>query len=241
MRLIFSMIFLWASSMSMPDAHNHSNTLRALKSSSAYHDPAGKWAETVLNFHIEEPRVGNPTRYSEIFLNIADGTFSLVRNREDHLTTYSMDANNNPLVLLDGNEQFDEEQRARYRLFPDRVKGYRDFYRVLYGLPMSLDYTLIRKIEDMREAEFQGEDMLMIGITWFDPVVKAYWKIYLEKDTFQVRGVELTDKNNPDSGERIIFEDLVEFKGLMIPRMHHWYSISENAYLGSDIIMTSPS
>ncbi len=237
MRLIFSMLFLLTASWIVPDGSTSHSTLRALNLSNAFHDPDSKWKESVLNFHIEEPRSSNPTRYSEIYLNVADGTFSLLRNREDHLTTYSLDANNNPLVLLDGNEQFDEEQRARYRLFPDRVGSYRSFYKIMYGLPMSLDFELIRKVEDMREVTFQGKDAMMIGILWHEPILKPYWKIYLEPGTYRVLGVDLAEKDKPGSGERITFDQLMEYNGLLLPRMRHWYSIRDNAYLGSDIIM----
>jgi len=241
MRLIFSLIFLLSAAWIIPDDPASNKTIRALKQSNSYHDPSEKWGETVLNFHIEEPRTSNPTRYSEIYLNVADGTFSLVRNREDHLTTYSMDANNKPLVLLDGNEQYDEEQRARYYLFPDRVAGYRSFYQVMYGLPMSLDFEQIRKVDDMRETKFMGEDAVMIGITWHEPIIKSYWRVFLEPGTYRVLGVELTEKNNLQQGERIVFDGLVEYKGLLLPRMRHWYSIGNNAYLGSDIIINSAS
>jgi hypothetical protein len=238
MRLIFSMLFLIITSWFIPDRNTTHGTLRALNLSNAFHDPEAKWGKSVLNFHIEEPRTGNPTRYSQIYLNVADGTFSLLRNREDHITTYSLDANNNPLVLLDGNEQFDEEQRARYRLFPDRVGSYREFYRVMYGLPMSLDFELIRKAEDMREVQFQGKDALMIGIQWYEPILKPYWKIYLEPGTYRVLGVDLTEKSKPGSGERVIFDQLMEYNGLLLPRMRHWHSIQDNEYLGSDIIIS---
>jgi hypothetical protein len=211
--------------------------MEALKSSNSFHDPTSKWDETVMNFHIEEPRISNPTRYSEIYLNVADGTFSLVRNRDDHLATYSMDANNNPLVLLDGNEQIDEEHRSRYRLYPDRVSGYREFYRILYGLPMSLDFELIRKIDDMREAMFLDQKAMVIGIQWYEPVIKPYWKLYLDPATYRIIGIELMEKGKPGVGERIVFDGIVDYKGLQIPRMRHWYSMDKNVYLGSDIII----
>ncbi len=172
MRLIFSIFLLASLGWFVPDNAISERTRQTLSSSRSFHDPSGKWQSTLLNFHVEEPRVGNPTRFSEIYLNVADGTFSLVRNREDHLTTYSMDANGRPMVLLDGSEQFDEELRARYRLYPDRVSGYRDFYRVMYGLPMSLDLSRIRNLGDVTTATFQGSRALVFTIEWKKPLLK---------------------------------------------------------------------
>ena len=114
MRLIFLLISLLSLSWVIPESTVSERARSILAKSSTFHDPGTKWKDALLNFHIEEPRIGNPTRYSEIFLNVADGTFSLVRNREDHLATYIMDANGKPMVLLDGNESIDEEIRARY-------------------------------------------------------------------------------------------------------------------------------
>ena len=236
MRLIFALLSLFCLGFIIPEFSHTDKTLQVLSKSNTFHDPASRWNQTLLNFHIEEPRIGNPTRYSEILLNVADGTFSLVRNREDHLTTYSMDANNKPLVLLDGNEQIDEEQRARYRLYPDRVADYRDFYRLMYGLPMSIDYKLIRKLYDIRSVNFLGSPSLMIEIAWEKPIIKPVWKLYLDPDTYHLKGIDLTD-SDAKTGERVVMEGLVDYNGLKIPRMRHWYKLENNDYLGSDIII----
>ncbi|MCA6078725.1 DUF6503 family protein [Fulvivirga sedimenti] len=239
MRFISSIFLLASLGWLVPEAELSERTRHTINQSRSFHDPTGKWDNALLNFHIEEPRVANPTRFSEIFLNVADGTFSLVRNREDHLTTYSMDANGKPMVLLDGSEQFDEELRARYRLYPDRVAGYRDFYRVMYGLPMSLDLSRIRNLGDVAAGTFQGNRALVFTIEWKKPLIKPVWKVFLDPDTHSVMGVELIEPDNADAGERIVFQGLVEYQGIRIPHMRHWYSLKNNSYLGSDIIITN--
>ena len=237
MRLIFSIFLLASLGWFVPEAELSERTRQTINQSRSFHDPSGKWENTLLNFHIEEPRIGNPTRFSEIFLNIADGTFSLVRNREDHLTTYSMDANGKPMVLLDGSEQFDEELRARYRLYPDRVSGYRDFYRMMYGLPMSLELSRIRSLGDVTAGSFQGERAIVFTIEWKKSIIKPVWKVFLNPETYSTMGVELIDPDDAGSGERIVFEGLIAYNGIRIPHMRHWYSLKNNSYLGSDIII----
>ena len=59
---------------------------------------------------------------------------------------------------------------------------------------------------------------------------------FAQKD-FKILGIEMFFPENPNKGERLIFEGEFETNGIKIPRMKHWYELN-NVYSGSDIIIS---
>jgi hypothetical protein len=150
-----------------------------------------------------------------------------------------MDANGRPMVLLDGNESFDEEIRARYRLYPDQVAGYRNFYKIMYGIPMSITPGLIKQFDAVETKDFEGQKALAVSFEWKDPVIKPHWTLYVDPITYGILGVDMTDRSGQGDGERIVFRGLVKYGDLQLPHMRHWYDLQEVSYLGSDIIISA--
>ena len=106
------------------------------------HDSLNSWNETKMSLHIQEPRIANPHRYSILQLNNSTGFFKLSRNRDQHISEHVIDSSGNSFVLLNGKSEIDTTLIKKYRLDASRNIGYKTFYQLLYGLPMSLNDSL---------------------------------------------------------------------------------------------------
>ena len=109
-----------------------------LEKSIQKHDAKNLWNVTDVKLHIEEPRIANPYRYSILKLSNSNNSFELQRNREKSISTHKIDSEGNSSTLLDGKITTDSLLIKKYRLNPERNFGYKRFYQLLLGLPMSL-------------------------------------------------------------------------------------------------------
>lgn len=200
------------------------------------HDPLHQWDKTKLHIHVQEPRVSNPHRYSILNLDNSNTTFRLARNRDQYLSEHSINRDGNSFVLLDGKAEIDSVLIAKYRLDATRNFGYRNFYRLLYGLPMSLSTTL-KKVINTSESVFNKEDCYKIQIELKEPVISKSWNLYVSKSTMRIRGIEILVPEKASGGERLYFDELVIINGIKIPRIRHWHELNNDMYSGSDIII----
>ena len=106
-----------------------------------------------MKIHMQEPRTLNPHRYSVVGLNNSDSTFRLERNRGEHISEHIIDKEGNSSVLMNGKVVTDTALINKYRLDPSRNTGYREFYQVFYGLPMSLKDRIL-EINNVSETKF---------------------------------------------------------------------------------------
>ncbi len=201
------------------------------------HDPNASWDTIDLKIHIQEPRLSNPGRYSIVSINNATNAFKLIRNRDTHLAEYSIDDKGNAQVALDGIKDIDEELIEKYRLNPKRNKGYQDFYRIMYGLPMSLTSETIESIDKVSIETFNKIDCFKIEIKLKEKLFSKHWYVFISKMDYELKGIEIIFPDDTTKGERLYFDGNIEIKNINIPRIRHWHEYSDNAYLGSDIIV----
>lgn len=199
------------------------------------HDSLGLWNEAKINLHIQEPRLSNPHRYSILELNNANGAFKLTRNRGTSISEHIIDSNGNSYVLLDGEAVIDTALIKQYRLDPSRNMGYKKFYKLLYGLPMSLNDPQ-NEIVGTSESVFDGEKCFKIAMKLNEPMISEYWNLFVSKASMEVKGVEIVIADN-DGGERIYFDELIVVNGIKIPRIRHWHELNNDTYSGSDLII----
>lgn len=210
-----------------------------LKESINKHDPQNIWDSVQLNIHIQEPRLLNPQRYSLLKLDNLNNTFELSRNRDQHISRHIIDDKGNGIVLLDGSEVIDSVLVKKYRLYPERNFGYKEFFYLMYGLPMSLNKNTIEKTERTSSVSFNGEDCFKIEMVLKKEMISKYWTVFISKKDFMVQGVEIVFPKEPEKGERLYFDQLFEVNGLLIPRIRHWHELKDDSYSGSDIIVNS--
>lgn len=200
------------------------------------HDPNGKWPTTELHFRIQEPRLQNPVRYSDVALNNKNGAFSLFRNREDHVSNHIIDNKGDAITYLDGKIITDTLLIKKYRLEPSRNTGYRRFYQLLMGLPMSLHIEKLDSVGNVSRVLFNSVDSYKVPIILEKPMFSKYWNLYFAKDDFSMIGMEMIFPDDPSKGERLFFDGSIDLDGIIIPRHKHWHELS-GAYSGSDIIV----
>ncbi len=200
------------------------------------HDPSSNWDTTKINIHVQEPRISNPYRYSIVTLDNANQYFKLSRNRDQHLSEHIIESDGKSTVLLDGKIETDTILIKKYRLDPSRNIGYQKFYRLMYGLPMSLA-NAFENISPVSESTFNKELCYKIEFELKEPMISKHWRIYVSKSDMMVKGIEIFFPDDPEKGERIYFEDLITINGVKIPRIRHWRELKDNTYSGSDLII----
>lgn len=213
------------------------NSAYLLEQSKKYHDPSENWGQLTWKFYIQEPRLQNPTRYSMVSLNNGNGTFELLRNREQSVSAHKIDAAGNAEVLLDGEKEFSKELQEKYRLNAARNQGYRKFYQMMYGLPMSLTDDLVTEMKDAEIVTFNQQEAYKIQIQLKEAMIGQYWRVFLSTENHKMIGLEIVKAENDEAGERLHFDGNFNYKGVQIPRMRHWYDLETDAYSGSDIIL----
>lgn len=205
------------------------------------HDPQKKWSQWSINVHIQEPRIQNPYRYSIVKWNNSAPTFEMIRNREEHTAKYIVDKGDNSKVLLDGSENIDTALVRKYLLDPARSKGYRGYYKVMFGLPMVLDSDIVKTYNGVSKVFFNNEACYKLELELKEPMISKFWNVFFDEKDFSIKGLELVDPNEPGKGERLYFDQAIEINGITIPRMHHWHDLKDDSYLGSDIIVNDLS
>ncbi|MEM8900368.1 MAG: DUF6503 family protein [Bacteroidota bacterium] len=233
--LLLILSLLWAISCAGPGMLTSEQVLEASRS---FHDPNQAWESATLSLRIQEPRIQNPTRYSNLLLNNADGSFSLERNRDEHISTHIVNSNGEGSVLFNGSADIDSQYVAAYRLSPERSLGYRGFYEFMYGLPMSITEERTKSISPLNAAFFNDKACYQIEVELVEPLISAHWYLYFRESDFRMEGVEIFFPDEPEKGEKIIFDHLAEINGMKIPRIRNWYELSNGDYSGSDIIVS---
>lgn len=198
------------------------------------HDPKNQWSSAEFTLRIQEPRLRNPERFSLVYLNNKTDAFKLMRNREDKIASYGINAEGNITILLDNKAVEDSLLIKKYLLQPERVHIYKNSYQTMLGLPMTLDDEFILDIGDVSQTTFGREPAYKIPVTLKRKVFSEQWILYFSKGDFTLKGIDIIHPNEPDRGERLYFEKSIQVQDMFLHRMKHWYDNKE-VYLGSDV------
>jgi len=210
--------------------------IQILKESIKVHDSLGIWNKAHLNLHIQEPRISNPYRYSILKLDNSKTTFELARNRDQYISKHIIGNDGNSLTLLDGKIEIDTVLIKKYRLDPSRNIGYMNFYKLMYGLPMSLnDY--MESVVNTSEMVFNKEQCYKIEVELKEKMISKYWNIFISKSNGTIKGIEIIFPERPNEGDRLYFDGVININQVIIPRIRHWHELKNDDYSGSDIIM----
>lgn len=207
-----------------------------IEKSIQFHDANKQWNSVNFSAHLQEPRVGNPKRFSVITLNNQDNSFELKRNRDHHISTHKVDKNGDASTLLDDAIVTDSILIKKYRLEPERNINYHRFYKVMLGLPMSLSEN-IQEVKGIEEVAFNNQEAYKIEVELKEPLFSKNWYVFFSQKECKVLGIEIFFPNDSNKGERLVFEGEFAINEIKIARMKHWYDLN-NEYLGSDIIIS---
>ncbi len=202
-----------------------------------FHDPDSKWNQATLLVHIQEPRIQNPGRFSKLMLDMSSGNFSLSREYEIGEVKRTISKEGEAKVLVNGSATFSEKIKEDYRLDSSRNVGYRTFYQMLSGFPMSLRNDLVKKISQHSREEVFGTEYFMIEFALKESIISDLWRVYFSKEDYSVRALKFIHGDPNEEDEVILFDGSYSWDGITIPRYRHWYLSESQEYLGSDIIV----
>ena len=230
--LILSLLCLISCNQSTPVLSGEEIIQKSIKK----HDPKNQWSSAEFTFRIQEPRLQNPERFSLVYLNNKTGAFKLMRNRDDKIASYGINAEGNINILLDNKAVEDSLLIKKYLLQPERVDRYKNSYQTMLGLPMTLNDEFISDIGAISQTRFDREPTYKIPVTLKRNVFSDQWILYISKEDFMLKAIDILHPGEPDRGERLYFEKSIQVQDMLLNRMKHWYDNKE-VYLGSDVIV----
>ncbi|GAB5555268.1 MAG: hypothetical protein Sapg2KO_48590 [Saprospiraceae bacterium] len=217
---------------------NCKNSIYLLDQVKTQYDPNGNWDQSALKIHIEEPRVGNPQRHTKLHLDNSQDYFEMERFREDGIVKRILNGDGTSEIFLNGESDLPKSTVDEYRLYVERSQGHKQFYKLIYGLPMSLTDQVWQEIKPAETAEFEGKEVYRISLELKDAMISQHWTLIVELETFKLLALEFNHPEDPNGEEEIIkFEGAFEIDGIKLPRIRNWYIKGTNEYLGSDLII----
>lgn len=205
-----------------------------------YHDPNGNWNTFNANFSVRMETPSQPSRDSDITINLADEIFDLIATRDSITTRYSLNKDI-CIVALNDSTNISEETAKKYNLNCDRAKMYKNYYTYLYGLPMKLKDEGTHIGADVETKTFMGKDYLVLKATYNEAVGKDIWYFYFDPETYAMEVYQffrMDDDGNQkdDTGEYILLTEEVVINNIKMPKTRAWYYNKDDKYLGTDVL-----
>lgn len=202
----------------------------------AFHDPRGVWG----NREVSLSWVGtNPDGEERLSLEMSFGRdaahFAMQGTYRGHQIDYSTSAEG-WTATVDGDPEPSAELRQRMAL--DREDGFlwRSYFGFLAWLPMKLTDPGTHVGPDVGTAQFNGEDVQVVRVTYDPEVGGDTWYFYFDPETAQLMGCRFHHDEQANDGEYIVFEDLVTDADLRLPRVRKWFVNENDRFLGRDEI-----
>lgn len=207
-----------------------------LRRSLQFHDPQERWPVSQFRMIIDEPRTNFPERQSTILLNLPESVFEVTRDYDGTLVRRGIKADSCYSFIDDqAIASADSATVQQYRLQCDRTQGYRSFYQLLTGLPMTLFTPEVSLGETVEIADFGPYACYAVSARLNNPMISEQWIFYFDQHDYQLRGYRATGEG---AAEYLELDGLLPFNGMQLPRMRHWYNRGDSTYLGSDIVIT---
>ncbi|WP_282163015.1 DUF6503 family protein [Ulvibacterium marinum] len=217
---------------------NCKNSTYILNQVQEKYDSNQEWGTSEIKLHIQEPRVNNPQRYTKLNLKNSDDYFEMERFREDGIVKRILTGNGESKIFLNGESELSRAIIEQYRLNVERSLGHKKFYKLMYGLPMSLSNNFWEQIRSAQKAEYEGREVYRVAMELKDEMISKHWTLIIEVETYTLLAIEFNHPEDPGKEEEIItFEGEFDINGMKIPRIRNWYIKGTNEYLGTDIIV----
>jgi hypothetical protein len=200
-----------------------------------FHDPDDLWETGSFTFDLMQTQpIGGYTKVDLIIDNAA-GKFWMQRDRRGRVTETTI-TGDECWTKLDGSSDFTEEDAERFRLSCEAMRGSRDYYTYLYGLPMKLRDPGTIIDGDAVRTEFDGDDVWQVRVTYDPEVGTDVWYFYFHPEDFSLAGYRFYHDEAANDGEYIVVDRIHE-AGLRLPKVRSWFRNSDDELLGTDKIM----
>lgn len=202
------------------------------------HDPLNNWPKAKINIHLEEPRVGNPKRYTRLMLDNAKKFFQMERKRDEGIVKRVFQTDGSVLITIEGLDKISNELKEKYALNAQRTKDFQNFYTVLIGAPMSFADLSFIKTEPAITKKYQEKDVYALAVELENEIISKNWTLIISEAMDEILALEFNYPNHPEREEEIIkYEGELVVDGIKFPRMRHWHLKDSGEYLGSDLII----
>ena len=90
--------------------------------------------------------------------------------------------------------------------------------------------------DTVRTDTFNGRKCLVLTVKYDKGVGTDSWFHYLNPQTFALEGYRFSHNRQPNDGEFIICEQLIEVEGVKMPKVRHWHENKTGKFLATDIL-----
>ena len=208
-----------------------------LQRSVAYHDPEGLWSSGSFRFEIAGTRPINGPTLTAITIDNEAGRFHYERDRYGQVIEATV-TGDECWTRLDGSSDLTEQQIERFNLSCEDMKETRNYHVFLYGLPMKLADEGAIVDPQATPAEFDGEEVLQVRVTYDPEVGTDTWYFYFDPTTYALVGYRFYHDESTNDGEYIVLSREVEGGGLRLPKVRSWFMNADDRLLGTDRIQS---
>ena len=238
LKLLFGLLFISMILSWKTDRSHCKNSVYILSQVNKVYDADQRWSGSAIHIHIQEPRIGNPARYTKLRMDHAADYFEMERQKDIGTIKRIITPKKESKISVNGQIDLSPEIQEKYALNLQRTQRSRNFYTIMYGLPMSINDTFWKTIEPAQKAHFEGQEVYRINIELKEEMISKHWTLITSVATNKLLAIEFNHPEDPENaGEFIKFHEEYEFDGIKIPRVRNWYAQGTNEYLGTDVIV----
>ena len=198
----------------------------------AYHDPKGNWAKLKARLYLSNTNSDGKEINFVLELDNKTGYFCHISHKDGKEIVKGF-SNGKEFFLVDNKKDFTEEDIKKYKLNSESVKGIRNFYGYLYGLPMKLTDAGVNVDETVNNEEVDGKTYPVIRVSYDPAVGKDNWFLYCDPQTSALKAYRF-NHGTPKSGEYILLDQEISVNDVKLPKIRKWYLNKDNKYLGTD-------
>ena len=211
------------------------DAMTIVKKSIKFHDPKGSLSKKDCTFEFNETRPNLPSRKATLKMNIPKEKFAVIRNDGDNEILLTVDQGL-AQAFVNGSKDISEENKKKYRIDNNRTIFMKDYYRYLWLMPMAIEDpgSIVHPRADLKD--FFGKNLYRVKVTYEPEIGKDVWYFYFNPKTFALEGYRFYHDEKANDGEYILFNNLVQSKGVKIPAERTWYTHKEDKLLGTDIL-----
>jgi hypothetical protein len=207
-----------------------------LNRSIAYHDPNGVWATVGCELDFEATRPNADSRFTNIFIDNAQGDFCMTREIDHHQVARHI-ISNSVTYDIDGSTEYSDVDIETFQLSDDRSYTMRDYYLYLWGLPMKLKDKGTIVHDEVIYTTFNNQKVIKLKVTYDEETGSDVWYFYLDPTNYSLHGYQFFHDEAVNDGEYITLGPSLDFSGMKIPAERSWYVNKDSTYLGTDNII----
>ncbi len=206
-----------------------------LKKVIAYHDPKGNWTKLKARLYLSSTNSEGKESNYQLELDNKTGYFCHISSKDGKEIVKGF-LNGKEFFLVDNKKDFTEDDVKKYKLNSESIKGIRNYYGYLYGLPMKLTDGGVNVEENINTEEVDGKSYPTLRVSYDPAVGKDNWFFYCDPQTSALKAYRF-NHSKPETGEYILLDEEIIINNVRLPKIRKWYLNMDNKYLGTDNLL----